>query len=178
MTRISTLAAALLLSTAAAGNAAPPLPEALFGPPMGQIVNWAYFPHAARNFPTYSKDYTPTNGVMGFHKLYADTMVRCDVMVDAWTSSSARVSVGLFVDGVPRAEQSLSGAGGFITFGFGYGFKLTAGDHLFVIEAASGDGSLVTVDTKELGVQCAEIMMPPSVTPDRAFYASMPTDWK
>ena len=177
MTKLSALAAALLLSTAAVANAAPP-PESLFGPPAGQIVNWAYFPHATQNFPTYSKDWTPTNGVMGFHKLYADTLVRCDVMVDAWTSTSGRVSVGLFVDGQPRAEQSLSGAGGFLTFGFGYAVNLTKGDHLFVIEASVGDGSLVTVDTKELGIQCYEVMLPPSITPDRPFYADIPRDWK
>ena len=57
MTKLSALAAALLLSTAAVANAAPP-PEDLFGPPMGQIVNWAYFPHPTQNFPTYSKDWT------------------------------------------------------------------------------------------------------------------------
>jgi len=90
-------------------------------------------------------------------------------MVDAMTTTTGRVSVGLFVDEIGYAEQSLAGApatphayDGIITFGFSHtmgGFN--AGSHDFAIYVAVADGSAVTFITTETGVQCFEILLPP-----------------
>ncbi len=150
----------LILAAALAFSASPALAAHHLG---GEIVGFAVVPHPAENFPTTSPAWTPTNAEMTFTKRYDTSAIKCDTMVDAWTSSAGRVSVGLWVDGgIEDQEESLSGAGGFVTFAFTQAVYLPKGPHDYTVYASVGDGSLMTVDTTEVGIQCYEMFLFPS----------------
>jgi hypothetical protein len=159
--KIGVLSFALLAVPAAAAQAQP-------SPALGQIVNWVYWPHPTTDFVWNKNQWTPSNAAIVFHKLYAGTAVKCDVMLDAETTTTGAVFAGLFVDGANVMAQGLAGAPaqprqkGLITFGFSNLFGLTAGNHNFVLEVSVEDGSTVSFTTTELGIQCYEMVLPPS----------------
>jgi hypothetical protein len=135
---------------------------------LGQIVNWAYFAHTDADFDWDKWEWTPTNAKLTFNKLYANTAIRCDVMLDALTSTNGALCAAIYVDGQNRMAQGLAGApaqsgqAGVITFGFSnaFGGELAAGKHEFALWVAVQDSSKVTFVTTQLGIQCYEILLP------------------
>jgi len=134
------------------------------------IINWAQFPAATSDFLYDRNKWTPSNQALTFHKLNDLSVVHCDIMLDALTSTSGSVYAGIFVDGVNRASQALAGAPatvagepGIITFAFSnlVGGLGRAGYYNLIIEVAVEDNSLVTFLTTEMGGQCYELMLPP-----------------
>jgi len=158
--KIIAMASALTLSFAApasAGNYP--------GPALGQIVNWNSFRPPSADFVSSSGEWTKSNLEMTFHKLYDNTRIHCDVMVDALTPTNNRVSIGLFTDDdTSGVEQSLAGApNNEITFAYSFdSYRVThAGYHNLYIYTAVSDGKPVTFVSRYALITCFERARPP-----------------
>jgi len=158
---VGAIASLFITSAAVAQTPAEPSPA------LGQIVNWKFIPQPSVDFNWGQNAWTPSNASMVFNKLYNDSVIRCDVMLDAETTTTGAVYAGLFVEGNNRMAQALTGAPtqpsekGLITLGFSNLIGgLAAGNHNFVVNVAVEDNSTVTFLTTELGIQCYVMLLP------------------